>query len=201
MAVVWKVGGFDQITKGLDGRAKRVRHELDEARRLREEAAGVLADYKKRRTQAEQEAEAIVASAREEAQRIADEGHARLNDFIARRTRSAETKIAQAEVQATAQVRAAAADAAVKVSEVILRERMQGERRKTWFAGASARFAPAAGLTAPAPTRKPPRGGFFRFRAVRVGIDVLQRRPHAATEPRCRRSSRSRTCPRSTPPA
>ena len=83
MAVVWKVGGFDQITKGLDGRAKRVRHELDEARRLREEAAGVLADYKKRRT--------------------------------------------QAEVQATAQVRAAAADAAVKVSEVILRERMQGD--------------------------------------------------------------------------
>ena len=127
MAVVWKVGGFNQITKALDGRAKRVRHELDEARRLREEAAGVLADYKKRRTEAEREAEAIVASAREEAQRIAEEGHARLNDFIARRTKSAETKIAQAEVQATAQVRAAAADAAVKVSEVILRERMQGD--------------------------------------------------------------------------
>jgi F-type H+-transporting ATPase subunit b len=46
-----------------------------------------------------------MASARDEAQRIADEGHARLNDFIARRTKSA----------------------AVKVSEVILRERMQGE--------------------------------------------------------------------------
>jgi F-type H+-transporting ATPase subunit b len=127
MAIVWKVGGFKMMTGGLDSRAKRVRHELDEARRLREEAAGVLADYKKRRTEAEREAEAIVASAREEAQRIADEGHARLNDFIARRTKSAETKIAQAEVQATAQVRAAAADAAVKVSEVILRERMQGE--------------------------------------------------------------------------
>ncbi|RZI55152.1 MAG: ATP F0F1 synthase subunit B, partial [Zymomonas sp.] len=56
-----------------------------------------------------------------------DEGHARLNEFIARRTKSAETKIAQAEVQATAQVRAAAADAAVKVSEVILRERLRGD--------------------------------------------------------------------------
>jgi F-type H+-transporting ATPase subunit b len=127
MALVWKVGGFNQITNGLDGRAKRVRAELDEARRLREEAAGVLADYKKRRASAEAEAEAIVSGARAEAQRIADEGHARLNEFIARRTKSAETKIAQAEVQATAQVRAAAADAAVKVSEVILRERMQGE--------------------------------------------------------------------------
>ncbi|MCJ2131830.1 ATP F0F1 synthase subunit B [Methylobacterium sp. E-045] len=127
MGVVWKVGGFAQITKALDTRGRRVRSELDEARRLREEAATVLADYKKRRAQAESEAAAIVAGAREEAKRIADEGHARLNEFIARRTKSAETKIAQAEVQATAQVRAAAADAAVKVSEVVLRERLQGD--------------------------------------------------------------------------
>ncbi|GJD95937.1 ATP synthase subunit b [Methylobacterium iners] len=127
MVVVWKVGGFKQITAGLDGRAKRVRNELDEARRLREEAAGVLADYKRRRAEAEKEAEAIVAGAREEAERIAAEGQARLNEFITRRTKSAEAKIAQAEVQATAQVRSAAADAAVRVSEVILKERMQGE--------------------------------------------------------------------------
>ncbi|MGU3538505.1 F0F1 ATP synthase subunit B family protein [Methylobacterium sp. A54F] len=127
MAIVWKVGGFGMMTKGLDGRAKRVRHELDEARRLREEAAAVLADYKRRRTEAEREAEAIVAGAREEAERAAAEGHQRLNDFVARRTKAAETKIAQAEAQAQAQVRAAAAEAAVRVSETILRERMQGE--------------------------------------------------------------------------
>ena len=125
--IVWKVGGFATMTKGLDGRAKRVRHELDEAKRLREEAASVLADYKRRRTEAEREAEAIVAGAREEANRAAEEGHQRLNDFVARRTKAAETKIAQAEAQAEAQVRAAAADAAVRVSETILRERMQGE--------------------------------------------------------------------------
>lgn len=127
LALAAKAGAFSMITKGLDGRAKRVRHELDEAKRLREEAAAVLADYKRRRTEAEKEAEAIVAGAREEAQRIADEGHQRLNDFVARRTRAAETKIAQAEAQAQARVRAAAADAAVQVSETILRERMQGE--------------------------------------------------------------------------
>jgi F-type H+-transporting ATPase subunit b len=127
LAIVWKVGGFSQMTKGLDSRAKRVRAELDEARRLREEAAGVLADYKRRRTDAEREAEAIVAGAREEAERIAAEGQVRLADFIARRTKSAEAKIAQAEAQATAQVRSAAADAAVRVSEVILKERMQGD--------------------------------------------------------------------------
>ncbi|UMY20101.1 F0F1 ATP synthase subunit B family protein [Methylobacterium organophilum] len=127
MAIAWKAGAFGMMTKGLDGRAKRVRNELDEARRLREEAAAVLADYKRRRTEAEREAERIVANAREEAQRAAEEGHARLNDFVARRTKSAEAKIAQAEAQAAAQVRAAAADAAVKVSETILRERLSGD--------------------------------------------------------------------------
>lgn len=127
MAIAWKVGGFSAMTKGLDGRASRVRHELDEAKRLREEAAAVLADYKRRRSEAEKEAASIVASARAEADRAAEEGHRKLDDFLARRTRAAETKIAQAEAQAEAQVRAAAAEAAVRVSETILRERMQGE--------------------------------------------------------------------------
>lgn len=120
------MGAFGAMTKGLDSRAKRVQHELDEARRLREEAAAVLADYKRRKQEAEKEAEAIVANAREEAERTAKEGHARLEDFIARRTKAAEQKIAQAESQAAAQVRAAAADAAVKVSETLLREQFTG---------------------------------------------------------------------------
>lgn len=127
MAIAWKAGAFSMMTKGLDGRANRIRHELDEAKRLREEAAAVLADYKRRQVEAEKEAQAIVASAREEAQRAADEGQRKLNDFLARRTQAADTKIAQAEAQAEAQVRAAAAEAAVRVSETILKERLQGD--------------------------------------------------------------------------
>jgi F-type H+-transporting ATPase subunit b len=127
MAIAWKAGAFTTMTKGLDGRATRIRHELDEAKRLREEAAAVLADYKRRQVEAEREAQAIVSSAREEAQRAADEGHRKLDEFLARRTKAAETKIAQAEAQAEAQVRAAAAEAAVRVSETILKERLQGD--------------------------------------------------------------------------
>ncbi|MCJ2055428.1 ATP F0F1 synthase subunit B [Methylobacterium sp. J-048] len=127
LGIAWKAGAFSAMTKGLDGRANRVRHELDEAKRLREEAATVLADYKRRRAEAEKEAEAIIAGAREEAKRAAEEGHRKLDDFLARRTKATELKISQAEAQAEAQVRATAADAAVKVSETILRERMQGD--------------------------------------------------------------------------
>ncbi|HKH35485.1 MAG TPA: ATP F0F1 synthase subunit B [Beijerinckiaceae bacterium] len=126
-AIVWKVGGLRARTEGLDKRGKRIQAELDEAKRLREEAAQVLADYKKRRGEAEREAEEIIAAAKEEAHRTAGEAHQRMEDFVKRRTAAAETKIAQAEAEATAQVRAAAADAAIQVSETILRERMAGE--------------------------------------------------------------------------
>ncbi len=125
--ILWKTGAFAQITNGLDARGALVRAELDEAKRLREEAAELLASYTQRRKEAEREASDIVTAAREEAERTAEEAHQRMEDFVRRRTAAAEAKIAQAEVQATAQVRAAAADAAIEVSETILRERMTGE--------------------------------------------------------------------------
>jgi F-type H+-transporting ATPase subunit b len=125
--VVW-AGGLSALTEGLDARGKRVQAELDEAKRLREEAARVLADYRRRREEAEREAEAIIAGAREEAERTSREAHERMTDFVARRTAAAEAKIAQAESQAFAQVRAAAAEAAVRVSETILREEVKGEK-------------------------------------------------------------------------
>ena len=133
-AIVWKVGGFRALTEGLDQRGKRIQAELDEAKRLREEAASVLADYKRRRGEAEREAQEILAAAREEAQRTADEAHARMEEFVRRRTAAAETKIAQAETQAMAQVRAAAADAAIQVSETIRREKMAGEAAQNLIA-------------------------------------------------------------------
>jgi F-type H+-transporting ATPase subunit b len=125
MAIVWKVGGFKTLIAGLDDRGRQVRAELSEAKRLREEAEAVLADYKRRQGEAEQEAESLVAAAREDAQRIADEAHQRLNDFVTRRTAAAEQRIAQAEMQAQQQVRAAAADAAVRISEIVLRDDMK----------------------------------------------------------------------------
>jgi F-type H+-transporting ATPase subunit b len=125
LAIAWKMGAFKTMTSGLDARGKRIRAELDEARRLREEAAAVLADYQRRRGEAEREAADLVANAREEAERIAREAHERMADFVTRRTAAAEAKIAQAEVQAQQQVRSAAADAAIRISETVLTEQMR----------------------------------------------------------------------------
>ncbi len=127
IALLWKFGVHTMVLNALDRRAEKIASELAEARRLREDAERLLAEFESKRKAAETEAEAIVAAAREDAERMAKEAESKMNDFVARRTKAAELKIAQAEAQAAAEVRAAAADAAAKAAEVVLRERMSGK--------------------------------------------------------------------------
>ncbi len=110
----------------LDHRAQRIKAELDDARRLKEEAAKLLGEYQTRRASAEREAEEIIANAKAEAERIATEAKAKMEDFVARRTKTAESKIALAEAQALADVRAAAANAAVEAASTILSQSVKG---------------------------------------------------------------------------
>ena len=126
MIVFGYLGVFRTAMTALDHRAERIKAELDDARRLKEEATKLLAEYKTRRSSAEREAEEIVANAKAEAERIASEAKAKMEDFVARRTKSAENKIAQAEMQAVAEVRAAAAEAAVTAASTILSQSVKG---------------------------------------------------------------------------
>src|SRR6478736_2525366 len=96
------LGIHKTVLTALDHRGERIKAELDDARRLKEEAAKLLGDYKARRASAEREAEDIISSARAEAERIAAEAKTRMEEFVARRTKTAEGKIAQAEAQAVA---------------------------------------------------------------------------------------------------
>jgi F-type H+-transporting ATPase subunit b len=121
------LGVHRMLGKSLDDRAARIKAELDEARRLKEEAAQLLAEYQRKRQAAEGEAQDIIAGAKAEAERMAAEAKAKIEDFVARRTKMAETKIAQAEAQAAADVRSAAAEAAVAAAEKILAVETQGK--------------------------------------------------------------------------
>ena len=114
------------VAKSLDDRAEAIRKELDEARRLREEAQTLLADYQKRHRNVGQEADAIVQQARREAEAFAHETRVSLKDTLERRTKQAEEKIARAETQAVDEVRAAAIDVAMAAAERILREKTAG---------------------------------------------------------------------------
>jgi len=127
LGILVYVGVPKMLLGALDDRAKRVQAELDEARRLKEDAQKLLAEYKSKQKQADEEAAAIIAGAKAEAERIAAESKTKMEEFVARRTKLAESKIAQAEAQAVADVRAAAAEAAVTAAEKILTESVKGK--------------------------------------------------------------------------
>lgn len=127
LIIVLAVGGPGMIAKALDARTQRIRNELDEARKNREEAQALLAEYQRRRRDAEAEASTIVEEARKEARRLTEEANEKLRDMVERRTKTAENKIAQAEAQATAEVRGRAAELAVAAATDILKARVSGE--------------------------------------------------------------------------
>ena len=126
IAVLGYLGVHRMVAKSLDDRAAGIKAELDEARKLKDEAAQLLADYQRKRHEAEGEAQEIIAGAKAEAERLAIEAKTKIEEFVARRTKMAETKIAQAEAQATADVRSAAAEAAVAAAEKILSQETKG---------------------------------------------------------------------------
>jgi F-type H+-transporting ATPase subunit b len=114
------------LTSALDGRAERIRKELEDALRLREEAQRTLAEYQRRQRDALREAEAIIAQAREEAERMRARAVADLDEQMARRERQAIDKIAQAEATALAEVRDLTVDMAIAASRTILAANLQG---------------------------------------------------------------------------
>ena len=130
VGVLIYVGVHKIMIKSIDDRRDRIKAELDEARRLKTEAEALLAEYQRKQQEAEHEAQAIIAGAKAEAERVAAEAETKMEEFVARRTKMAETKIAQAEAQALADVRAAAADAAVAAAEKILDRYRQGQGRR-----------------------------------------------------------------------
>lgn len=113
------------IASLLDKRIAKIEEDLSAADRLRTEAKALLETYVKKRAEAEKEAEGIVLAARDEAFRLTAEASASLDVMIARRTRAVEEKIAQAEVQAIAEVRARSADLAIEAARILLTSQMK----------------------------------------------------------------------------
>jgi F-type H+-transporting ATPase subunit b len=114
------------IGGALDKRAEAIRTELEQARRLREEAQALLAEYQRKAREAETEVGEIIDQARREAEAFGSEARKRVEDYVASRTRMAEEKIAQAEAQAVQEVKSLSADVAIAAAEKILAARAKG---------------------------------------------------------------------------
>jgi len=117
-------GIHKKIAGALDARSNAIRDELDEARRLREEAQALLASYQRKQKEAEAQAEDIVKQARSDAENMAIQARKDLSERLERRAAQAEAKIANAEAQAMGEVKAKAADLALDTAETLLRTKL-----------------------------------------------------------------------------
>lgn len=114
------------MAKALDDRSSAIQAELDEAARIRAEAEAMLKTLTAEREAAEAQAKDMIEAAQAEAKRLEAEAKVRLEETLARREKLAERKIAQAESDAHAAVKAAAVDLATKAAEAVLAERLAG---------------------------------------------------------------------------
>ena len=127
VAAVWKPAR-KSVLGSLDERAARIRAELDEARRLRDEAEQLLAQYRQKEREGTAAAEAIIAHAREEAERIAAHSARDLEEALMRRQRLAEERIAQAEQKALDEIRSVAVDVAIGAAREVIVSQIDEER-------------------------------------------------------------------------
>ena len=116
------------IKKSLDTRSEKIKAELDEAQRLREEAQVILEEYVQKRSEAEEEAHKLVEQAKIEAERHANDSKKALADNMQRREQAALQRIAQAENEALREVRETAAELAIKATADLIRENLDDER-------------------------------------------------------------------------
>ena len=114
------------VGKMLDDRADGIRKELDEARKLREDAQALLADYQRKAREAESEARSIIDQAKREAEALAVDARKALAESVERRSKIAEEKIPRAETQALSEVRATAVETAISAAHELLKTRAGG---------------------------------------------------------------------------
>ena len=120
LGVVFWAGAHNKAAATLDNRARLIENELAAARKLREDAEKLLADYKQKKLDAEKEAADIIASAQSQAKNYAADAAKKLSETIVRRTQQAEIKIARAQDAAAKEVRNQAADLAIAAASKLI---------------------------------------------------------------------------------
>ena len=114
----------------LDGRAAGIREQIEEARKLREDAQALLASYQSKQRDAMAEAEKIISQAKAEAERLKTDAEADLARALARREQQALDRIAQSEAQALAEVRSTAVDVALAAAETLIKDNLDDSKKQ-----------------------------------------------------------------------
>ena len=134
LGIVMWAGAHKKAGAALDARAAQISKDINDARKLREDAEALLAEYKQKKLDAEKEAAGIIAQAKADAVAFAEDAKKKLADSLTRRTKQAEQKIAQAEAAAIKEVRSSAADLAIAAATRVLKDTSKGKTAEALIA-------------------------------------------------------------------
>lgn len=119
--IVWRFI-VPNVASTLDARSEKIRQDLDQASRLRNDAEQALSSYEKQIKTAKTEASNIVAKARSEAKEIAAAHMVDLEVELAKKSEVARKSIEQAKTKALQDVQEQIVDMAMLATEKILLE-------------------------------------------------------------------------------
>jgi F-type H+-transporting ATPase subunit b len=130
IGVLVYLGVHKKVASALDARALLISKELEEARRLREEAEKVLADYQSKLGDVATEVDSIIALAAKQAETLAAETRQSLKEYFDRRIKLAEERIARAEIEAVRELRSEAVDTAIAAAQNLIAATLTPDRAK-----------------------------------------------------------------------
>ena len=137
IGVLVYLGVHKRVARALDARALRIGKELDEARRLREEAERLLVDYRRKLGNVVTEVDNIIALAAKQAESLAVETRQSLKEHIERRIKLAEEKIARAEMEAVGELRNDAVDLAIAAAQNLIAAKLTPDRANELVSGST----------------------------------------------------------------
>jgi|TARA_B110000014_G_C20082856_1_gene566059 F-type H+-transporting ATPase subunit b len=121
------------IAKILDSEIERIKNELNDARKLKEDANSLLADYERKVQNAQKEIEKILDQAKTTAKNHDESARKKVEEYIKRAEQQSIEKITQTEKMALSKVNQEIVSNSIEVAEKIVSENITEDNSKKLF--------------------------------------------------------------------
>jgi len=121
------------IAKILDSEIERIKNELNDARKLKEDANSLLADYERKVQNAQKEIEKILDQAKTTAKNHDESARKKVEEYIKRAEQQSIEKITQTEKMALSRVNQEIVSNSIEVAEKIVSENITEDNSKKLF--------------------------------------------------------------------
>ena len=123
----------NMVTKLLDEQISKIKNDLDDARKLKEDANSLLAEYERKIEFANKEAENIINQAKNNAKSYEENSNKKVEEFISRSEKQSIEKIQQAQKSAIKKINEEIVNKSVEVAEKIISKNMNDQNNNKLF--------------------------------------------------------------------